>query len=59
MFAVYGGKKITCWLAGEKKLLMELGIFSNWRNHPGYSLTRSCEKAIQATLKRDAAYLLP
>lgn len=59
MFAVYGGKKISCWLAGEKKLLMELGIFRTWRNYLGYALTGRCEKAIQATLKRDAAYLLP
>jgi len=59
MFAVYGGKSIACWLAGEKKLLVELGIFTTWKNYLGYTLTPQCEKAIQATLKRDAEYLLP
>ena len=59
MFAVYGGKSIACWLAGEKKLLVELGLFTTWKNYLGYTLTPQCEKAIQATLKRDAEYLLP
>ncbi|MFA5204010.1 MAG: dihydrodipicolinate synthase family protein [Lentisphaeria bacterium] len=59
MYAVYGGKKIACWLSGEKKLLVELGLFGSWRNYPDYPLTAACDKAIQATLKRDAEYLLP
>lgn len=59
MYAVYGGKKSACWLSGEKKLLCEMGIFSTWRNHLDYPLTRSCERAIAKVLAQDADVLLP
>lgn len=58
MYDVYGGKKIQCWLAGEKQLLVEMGIFKTWRNYPQYQLTESCRRAIQRALRRDAEYLL-
>jgi len=32
MYAVYGGKKIKCWLSGLKRLMVELGVFRNWKN---------------------------
>ncbi|MHB9129537.1 MAG: dihydrodipicolinate synthase family protein [Armatimonadota bacterium] len=59
MYAVYGGKKIACWLAGEKKLLMEMGIFHSWRNYLNYPLTTACCKAIERVLANDADVLLP
>lgn len=59
MYAVYGGKKITCWLSGLKKLLVDMGIFRTWRNFPDYPLTPSCIRAIQRVLDRDADVLLP
>ncbi|MDD5678208.1 MAG: dihydrodipicolinate synthase family protein [Kiritimatiellae bacterium] len=59
MWAVYGGRKITCWLAGEKQLLVRMGIFKTWRNYPGYALTCACRRAIERTLKRDKEWLLP
>lgn len=59
MYAVYGGKKIACWLAGEKRLLMEMGIFSSWHNLLRYPLTPACERAIVRVMKTDRAYLLP
>lgn len=59
MFAVYGGKKIQCWLAGEKKLLVDMGIFRTWKNYPDYPLTPSCRKAIRRLLKTDRQYLFP
>ena len=59
MYAVYGGKQIACWLSGEKKLLVELGLFSTWRNFPDYPLTASCCKAIERVLAQDADVLLP
>jgi 4-hydroxy-tetrahydrodipicolinate synthase len=59
MYAVYGGKKIACWLAGEKRLLMELGIFSSWYNFLRYPLTPACERAILRVMKTERAYLLP
>ena len=59
MWAVYGGKKIACWLSGEKKLLVDMGLFRTWKNYPDYPLTPSCRKAIQRLLKTDRQYLLP
>ena len=59
MLAVYGGKKFACWLSGEKKLLVEMGIFRTWQNYLAYPLTPSCDKAIARVLKRDLDVLLP
>lgn len=59
MWAVYGGKKINCWLSGEKKLLVELGIFRTWKNYPDYPLTPACARAIRDVLRRDRDVLLP
>lgn len=57
MYDVYGGKKIRCWLAGEKQLLVEMGIFRTCRNYPDYPLTDSCRRAIRRALRREAEYL--
>ena len=59
MYAVYGGEQIACWLSGEKKLLVEMGLFSTWRNFPDYPLTAACSKAIARVLEKDADILLP
>jgi len=59
MFAVYGGKKISCWLAGEKYLLMRLGIFRTYLNYPQYPLSVSCRRAIEKTLRQNRRWLLP
>jgi len=59
MFAVYGGEKITCWLSGLKKLLVEMGIFNTWKNFPDYPLTAECEAAVLAALDADREILLP
>jgi 4-hydroxy-tetrahydrodipicolinate synthase len=61
MFAVYGGKKIFSWLSGEKKLLVEMGIFKSWRNYLEleYPLTPSCTKAIKHVLAKDQDILFP
>jgi 4-hydroxy-tetrahydrodipicolinate synthase len=59
MFAVYGGENISCWLAGAKKLLMELGIFQSWNNYPHYPLTQGCIAAMKKVVKNDADILLP
>lgn len=59
MYAVYGGKRITCWLSGEKKLLVEMGLFRSWKNYPAYPLTPSCRSAIRRVLKADRDILFP
>jgi hypothetical protein len=59
MFAVYGGKKIKCWLSGLKRLMVELGVFRTWKNYLDYPLTASCLRDIQRLLARDRDLLLP
>jgi len=59
MWAVYGGRKIACWLSGEKHLLVRLGVFSTWKNYPAYPLTPACRRAIDRALVRERAWLLP
>ncbi len=59
MWAVYGGRRIACWLAGEKHLLVRLGIFRTWRNYPRYPLTPACRRAIARALRAERAVLLP
>lgn len=59
MWDVYGGKKITCWLSGLKKLLVEMGIFRTWKNYYNFPLKPYCVRAINRVLKRDADVLFP
>ena len=57
MWAVYGGRKITCWLSGLKHLLVELGVFRTRTGFLNYPLTPECRNAIAAVVKRDATLL--
>jgi 4-hydroxy-tetrahydrodipicolinate synthase len=59
MYDVYGGKKIACWLAGEKHLLVRLGILRTWRTLLNYPLTPACRRAIGRVLRQDCAWLTP
>ncbi|HOS43448.1 MAG TPA: dihydrodipicolinate synthase family protein [Armatimonadota bacterium] len=59
MYDVYGGKAIACWLAGEKRLLQAMGVFTTWKNYLHYPLTAACERAIQRALVRERDVLLP
>ncbi|MEO6907748.1 MAG: dihydrodipicolinate synthase family protein [Abditibacteriaceae bacterium] len=59
MFDIYGGKKIRCWLAGEKYILEKMGVFKNHRNLLGYELTESCAKRIDQIVESEEAILLP
>lgn len=51
--AVFGGPGYPCWLAGQKRLCVELGIFNTWRNYYGYRLTPACERAILRLVERE------
>lgn len=59
MYAVYGGRKYACWLSGEKKLLVDMGIFRTWKTYLGYPLTEGCRRAVQRVLEKNADILLP
>jgi len=59
MYAVYGGKKITCWLSGLKRLMVEMGVFRTWNNYLDYPLTASCLRDIRKVLVKERDLLLP
>lgn len=59
MWDVYGGKEIKCWLAGQKQLLVEMGIFSTNANHLDYVLTDECAAAIDRRMQTDRDVLFP
>ena len=59
MYAVYGGRELTCWLTGQKRLLVEMGIFSTWRGFLRYPLTPEYEADIVRIAKQDADVLFP
>ncbi len=59
MYAVYGGQRITTWLAGLKYLLVQMGIFRTGNNYLGYTLTASCRRAIDRSLVTEAEVLWP
>jgi 4-hydroxy-tetrahydrodipicolinate synthase len=59
MYDVFGGKSISCWLAGQKQLMVELGIFSTNKTIVNYSLTPECHDKIRDVVIREAEFLLP
>ncbi len=59
MYAVYGGKKIVCWLSGEKYLLVKMKIFSTWKNTLDYPLTDSCRQNIEKVIEKYHNFLIP
>ena len=58
MFTIFGGKNISCWLAGEKQLMVELGIFSHNTCVINYHLTRECALSIHDISKDDINFML-
>jgi len=59
MWDVYGGKKITCWIAGLKHLLVEMELFRTPRSFLNYPLTSECRRAIAEALVREKDALFP
>ena len=59
MWAVYGGKSIKCWIAGEKRLLVAMGVFRTEKTFLQFRLTDACGRAIERVLDKDADVLTP
>lgn len=57
MYDVFGGPKIECWLAGEKQLMVELGVFTSNYCVINYRLNPECYSALKAALLREKEYL--
>ncbi|MDD5598835.1 MAG: dihydrodipicolinate synthase family protein [Victivallaceae bacterium] len=59
MTKVFGGKGIPCWLAGQKQIMVELGIFNTCRTIINYRITEEYSKIIKETVEQEKSYLLP
>lgn len=59
LYAVYGGERLTCWLSGLKRLLVELKVFRTWSNYLDYPLTPGCLRDIKRVLAENRELLLP
>ncbi len=59
MYRVFGGKDIKCWMAGQKTLMVRLGIFNTARSFFSYKLNDECSREIDAVIAENKHYLLP
>jgi len=58
-YAIYGGKKLTCWLTGLKEFLVALGVFRTSKSHLKLPMTEQCRRAIKRVLEKDRDVLCP
>lgn len=59
MWDVFGGKDVRCWLSGQKRILVELGIFRTGKSYANYPLTQTCIKDIKRIVRDYKNWLLP
>lgn len=59
MLEIFGGEGYPCWLAAQKQVLVELGIFTNNKTIINYNLTPECYSALKKAIEREKEYLLP
>jgi 4-hydroxy-tetrahydrodipicolinate synthase len=59
MFKVFGGKDIKCWLAGQKQIMVELGVFNTCKTIINYQINQDCIDSIKEVVKQEKANLLP
>ncbi len=58
MYKVFGGKSISCWLAGQKELMRRLGVFNTAKTLIHYSLTPECSQAIDEVIRDEKNWLV-
>lgn len=59
MIKVFGGKGLSCWLAGQKQIMVELGIFNTRKTIINYQVNDECISTIKSVIEQEKAYLLP
>lgn len=59
MWDVYGGKSCKCWIAGEKRLLVRMGIFRAPAAVLSFPLTAACVKSVDRVIVKDMDMLMP
>jgi hypothetical protein len=53
------GLELDCWLAGQKQILVELGIFNTARTLLGEQISDECIARIKEIVKEEEEFLLP
>ena len=56
---VFGGEGLPCWLAGQKQIMVELGVFNTRKTIINYQITDECINTIKSVVEQEKAYLLP
>ena len=59
MTEIFGGEGFPYWLAAQKQVLVELGIFNTNKTIINYSLPPEGYKVLKATIDREKEFLLP
>ncbi len=59
MMEIFGGEGFPCWLAAQKQVLVELGVFATNKTIINYSLTPECHAALKSVIERERELLLP
>ena len=59
LFKVFGGDTLCCWLAGQKELMVRLGVFNTAKTLLNYHLTPECSAAIDDVIREEKAWLMP
>jgi 4-hydroxy-tetrahydrodipicolinate synthase len=59
MIEIFGGDGFPCWLAAQKQVLVELGVFSTNKTIINYQLTDECHVALKNVIEREKEFLLP
>ena len=58
MYKVFGGKSISCWMAGQKELMVRLGVFNTPKTYLNYQLTEECSRMIDEVVRDEKEWLL-
>ena len=58
MFKIFGGKSIECWMAGQKEIMVRLGVFNTAKTYLNYQLSEQCSKDIDEVIRAEKAWLL-
>jgi 4-hydroxy-tetrahydrodipicolinate synthase len=59
MLKIFGGKDLACWLAGQKQIMVEMGVFNTCKTILNYQITEECINTIKSVVEQEKAYLLP
>ena len=58
MYKVFGGKSLACWMAGQKELMVRLGVFNTPKTYLNYQLNDECSRMIDEVIRDEKDWLL-